>query len=346
MTLDLLAAKYKGVAHSTAKFLSNNPSPTTSATINSISVINAAAHSQNQTAKLALKEILPFLEKRPKDVALVLTIVQLYLLTNNHGSAITVMESFLKHLDESTIATDQDVRFAPGLVAVLVSLYGLQGRKSHIKTELAKAASYWRHKSKPSSALLRAAGLSLLDANKMEDLKVAGEIFETLHQHDPNDRFAIAGYVAAHATTDLSKVETEVEKLSPINRLTAGIDTVALEAAGVPQIKSAADPITSRKRAGGDIAKPVKKRFRKSRLPKEYDPNKPADPERWLPLRDRSTYRPKGRKGKQKVAALTQGGVSEKGSEGLNMAGSDGVAKQANTVIGPTSKSKKKRTKK
>lgn len=51
--------------------------------------------------------------------------------------------------------------------------------------------------------------------------------------------------------------------------------------------------------------------MRKSRLPKDYEQGKVPDPERWLPLRDRSTYRPKGKKGRAK-AALTQGGVVDK----------------------------------
>lgn len=51
--------------------------------------------------------------------------------------------------------------------------------------------------------------------------------------------------------------------------------------------------------------------MRKSRLPKDYEQGKAPDPERWLPLRDRSTYRPKGKKGRAK-AALTQGGVVDK----------------------------------
>ena len=47
-------------------------------------------------------------------------------------------------------------------------------------------------------------------------------------------------------------------------------------------------------------------------MPKGYDANRTLDPERWLPLRDRSSYRPKGgKKGKAKQAMLAQGAVSE-----------------------------------
>ena len=319
VALELLSSKYTGAAKSTARYLSEHSSPTTSAIVNGISSANAAAHAQNQLGKIGIKSILPLLEKRPKDVGLIATIVQLYILTKNHGAAIQIMEKFLKHLDETKVEADQDVRFAPGLVATLVSLYSIEGRKSHICTELAKAASYWRRKSKGSPRLLRSAGYTLLQSGNTEDLETAGEIFDSLKRQDPSDRFASAGLVAAYATTNPSSIANEADNLTAIDRLTAGVDVDALESAGMPQILQSTSSILSKKRAATDNAKPPRKRVRKSRLPKDYDPNKKPDPERWLPLRDRSTYRPKGKKGKQKQAALTQGGVNEKAAEGLNV---------------------------
>ncbi|MCJ1389373.1 Signal recognition particle core component [Xylographa bjoerkii] len=347
LALDLLSSKFSGVRNSTGKALLGYTSPSTRPEINTNSVVNAAAHAQNQLGKLGLTSILPLLEKRPNDVGLILTIIYLYILTNNHGSAITVLETFFKRLDLSATVPDEDVRFAPGLVAVMVSLYSIQGRKSHIRTELAKAASYWRHKSKHSPSLLRAAGLVLLDSISSDDRAAAGDIFDMLHHQDPKDKLSAAGYVAAYATTDLTKVKSTLEHLPPVARLTAGVDVDALEAAGVPNIPSAAALNTSKKRAADESTKPAKKRIRKSKLPKDFDPNKAPDPERWLPLRDRSSYRPKGKKGKQKAQALTQGGVSEKSADSLNIANSDGVPKPASTVVSASSKpSKKKKPKK
>jgi signal recognition particle subunit SRP72 len=329
--LDLLASRFSSVAKSTGRLLSDDLQPTLSSRTNAMSSVNAAARAQNQLGEMGIKSILPLLEERPKDAGLVLTIVQLYMLTKNHGAAIKVVESFFKRLEESSEPADQDVRFAPGLVAVLTSLYSAQGRKSHIRIELAKAASYWRHKSKSPPSLLRAAGLALLKSERLEDLQGAGDIFEGLHRDDPEDGLATAGLVAAYSATDPSKLSDEADRLPPVGRLTAGIDVAALEAAGVPQPASTAS-IISRKRAAGEKAKPAKKRLRKSRLPKDYDPDKKPDPERWLPLRDRSTYRPKGKKGKQKAQALTQGGVDAKAAEGLNVA--DDAAKPGGGVVG------------
>ncbi|KAL8814683.1 MAG: hypothetical protein Q9223_006110 [Gallowayella weberi] len=342
--LDLLVSKYGGVAKSTSKILTEQPHPTISTHLNMISMLNAAAHAQNRLGQFGINHMVPLLEKRPLDVGLAMVIVQLYILTNNHGAAVTVLESLLKRLEASTASNHQDVRFAPGLVATTVSLYKLQGRKNWVKTELVKAASYWRHRSKAPTSLLQAAGLVLLDSNKAKDQAVAREIFATLHEQDPNSRVAIAGYVAAHALTSHS-VADQAQALTPTSRLVASIDVLALEKAGVPQPRLGADAqAASRKRALDEAPKPAKKRTRKSRLPRDYDVSKTPDPERWLPLQERSSYRPKGKKGRQKAAGLTQGGVEKEGesANGPSGKGGDGVIKATGAAAASKGKNRKK----
>ncbi|TVY14904.1 Signal recognition particle subunit SRP72 [Lachnellula arida] len=328
-TIDLQSLKYSGVAFSTASIITKSPSPTTSSFVNTLSVLNAAAHAKCETGKASIKQIMPLLEKRPNDVGLILVLIQLYILTNNPGPAIALLETFFKRLEESTSPADQDVRFAPGLVALIMSLYRLSGRKAPIKMELGKAASYWRRKSKPSVALFRAAGKSLLESSDPEDNSAAGEIFSTLLTQEPTDRTAIAGYVASYATSDLPKVTPELEKLTPVSRLIADFDAAALEEAGVPSL---AAPISASKKrpAETEEKKPedVKKRkIRAGKMPKDFEEGKKMDPERWLPLRDRSSYRPKGKKGKKKAADMTQGGVVKEEGESLELARGAGSVK-------------------
>jgi signal recognition particle subunit SRP72 len=349
-TIDLQAQKYPGVSKSTSSAILKSPSPTISPYISSLSVLNAAAHAKSETGKASLKSILPLLEKRPNDVGLILVVVQLYLLINNPGPAISLLETFFRRLEESTTPADQDVRYAPGLVALIISLYRLSGRKSPIKTELRKAASYWRKKSKPSLSLLRAAGTSLLESSNPEELSAAGEIFSSLCSQDPNDRTAIAGYVASYATSDFSKVSSNLDKLTPVSRLISGIDAATLEEAGVPTLP-APSALTSKKRSldEKDKEKPVpvkKKKISKSKMPKDFEEGKRMDPERWLPLRDRSTYRPKGKKGKKKAMEMTQGGVVKE-EESLELAGGAGTVK-VEKAGGPggAGKAKKKKGKK
>jgi signal recognition particle subunit SRP72 len=310
--MDLLVHKSEGVALSTAKLIESTPAPTTSPSINTAAVLHAAAHSRNMTEKAALKAILPLLEKRPNDVGLLLTITHLYLLTNNPAAATHLLESFFKRLEQSGSSSDLDVRNAPGLVATLVSLYSRQGRFSTSKTELAKAASYWRHKSKTgtSKSLMVAAGAALLDTHSPDSLSAAADIFTKLHEQDSNDRAATAGLVAAYSLSTPDKLTPDLLNSIPqAERLTADIDAAALEAAGIPSLT----PTTvvkpeSRKRAAPKELTSKAKRIRKSLMPKEFDPNKKMDPERWLPMRDRTYYKPKGRKGKKKMEGLTQGG--------------------------------------
>ncbi|KAJ5584287.1 uncharacterized protein N7459_004087 [Penicillium hispanicum] len=317
----LLVQKYDGMIRSTAKALSQSSYPSTEASANLQSVYNAAAHAQGQSGQKALKYILPLLERRPKDLGLLLTVVQLYVNAGNTTSAITSMERSLRSLEESFSETDQDARFNPGLLSVLVSLYQLEGRKLQIRSALAQAASYWRNKPEPPASLLRAAATSLLYSDNRSDLASAGELFRSLHQQDPTDRVAIAGYVASQATLDYSQVESQLNRLPEVSELVADVDLSALESAGImPSASSSAAAAAAfagaRKRAAGGKDGRATKRVRKSRLPKDYDPAKKPDPERWLPLRDRSSYRPKGKKGKQRAAERTQGGVvSEKPDE-------------------------------
>ena len=343
LALDLLALKPNGVIKATDRVLSKATS-TISAHTNNMSVINAAAHAQSQLAKMGLNQILPLLEKRPRDIGLVMTVIQLYVLTNNHGSAVNVLESLIKHLSDWSTPADQDILFAPGLIALQVSLYSSQGRKSQINTILAKAASYWRHKSKPPIQLLQTAGLAMLESSAPEHQNLARDIFDTLHERDPESKYATAGYVAAHALSSpdkaAAKAAAEADTLTSVARLIAGIDIAALEEAGIPPLPSTA-AATTRKRPLDEKPKPKKKRIRKSKLPKDYDPSKTPDPERWLPLRDRSTYKPKGKKGKRKAEEKTQGGVVAEKVEGKAVGG-EGVIKAAAKPGGGQAKGKKK----
>ena len=237
----------------------------------------------------------------------------MYLLTGNSTSATTLLESFLNRLEGSLADSDQEVRYSPGLIAMLTAIYRSQGRKPQIKQELAKAAFYWRHKSKAPRSLLQTAGVALLSASSTkEDRSAASDIFAKLREQNMDDKAAIAGLVASNPTESPAHVHSDADRLTTVSELVKGIDVTKLEAVGIPQSSNAlaiAQKQNSKKRkAEGEQSKP--KRIRKSRLPKNYDPAVKPDPERWLPLRDRSNYRPKGKKkGKKTGEDRTQGGI-------------------------------------
>ncbi|KAI5304714.1 Signal recognition particle core component, partial [Ascosphaera pollenicola] len=113
------------------------------------------------------------------------------------------------------------------------------------------------------------------------------------------------------------KIGADARYLTKIPELISDIDVAALEEEGVATIPKEPQPTKRPAAALADnkaeqpLEQPKKKRcLRKSRIPKDFDPNKQPDPERWLPLRDRLSYRPpKGKKAKQRAAERTQGGV-------------------------------------
>ncbi|KAK3494035.1 hypothetical protein B0T13DRAFT_475277 [Neurospora crassa] len=341
--IELQAQKFAGVKSKIAKILSKEAEPTIASSKCDLGALNAAAASELQTGKTALRRILPLLETRPTDVGLLLTVLQLYIQLQNPAQALNLLEAFFKRLEAATASENNaDVRFAPGLIALAVALYRQQGRHSAVRSELAKAASHWQSKQKAASSgdsLLREAGIELLRSTHPSDLSTAGEAFTHLVAAQPDDRTATAGLIASFATSDFAKVQPYLGALSPVEKLTAGVDVSALLDAGV-----AALPVVShqqqqgKKRAREDDGETTgeqqkqqqqaaKKQRRKRKLPKNYDPAKQPDPERWLPLRDRSSYRPKGRKGKKRAQEATQGGYVKGDEETLELAGGAGSLK-------------------
>ncbi|KAK1594060.1 SRP72 RNA-binding domain-containing protein [Colletotrichum navitas] len=332
--LGLHSQKFDGVYEKTSRALAD-AAPTVSVDTNSLSAINATARALRHSKTVEVKNVLPLLEKRPTDIGLLLTIVQLYLAANNSGAALSVLESFLQKLEKQDTA---EVRFSPGLVALAVSLYRQEGRQSSIRSELAKASSFWEKRDgRHVDSLLRGAGSELLKSSDANDLMAAGAAFEKLCQRPSVDHVATAGLVASFATSNKAKVTPYLRDLPPIDELLDGIDVDQLVGNGVV---SFATPASQAKKRHLDVQtiETANKKKRRRKLPKDYVEGKKMDPERWLPLRDRSSYRPKGKKGKKKANEATQGGFVKE--ETLELAGGAGSVKVEKA---PTSSSKKKK---
>lgn len=343
--IELQCQKFPGVKKTTGHIIAGESSSPVATDKAALGVIHAAAKAELQTGKEALRSILPMLDSRPDDVGLLLTIIQLYIQTEQPGKALALLETFFKRLEAATTPDRADVRFAPGLVALAVSLYRLQGRQTAIRAELAKAAAHWEKASSSSSStnttssqsdsLLREAGVALLHSSNPSDLSISGAAFERLTAASPDDRAARAGLVASFAVSDPSKASPHLDALSPVDKLISGIDVTALLENGVASLP-AAPAAASKKRSGPaaedtSTAKKAKTeeaapRKRRGKLPKDFDPSKKPDPERWLPLRDRSTYRPKGKKGKKRAGEATQGGPVKE-EETLELVGGAGAVK-------------------
>ena len=68
-----------------------------------------------------------------------------------------------------------------------------------------------------------------------------------------------------------------------------------------------------------------KKKKRKPLLPKSYDSSVPPDPERWLPKRERSTFKAKGKRKQQLMRGGSQGTAVSGG--GIGSTGSANIGK-------------------
>jgi signal recognition particle subunit SRP72 len=219
-------------------------------------------------------------------------------------------------------------------------LFRSQQRESSAKAEIVKAAQWWQ--SRPSQSvgsLLLEAGIELMRSSNADDLVLAGSSFDKLFREQQGSDIAAAGLVAAFAASEASKVRQFADNLPPVQDLIRGIDVDGLFASGVAVARSSA---ASKKRPASDDANAEKSSKRRRRkLPKNFVEGKTPDPERWLPLRDRASYRPKGKKGKKRAGEATQGGMVKE-EETLGLVGGGGVKVEKATPVSSNNKKKKK----
>lgn len=339
--INLLVKKSQGVRERTRKVLAKENCPTVRHDVNIASVVNVAAETQGVPDKELFRELVALSKKRPNDVAIVIIVIQFLLRRKNSQTALSALESFLSHLDCPDKVQDQDVRFSPGLVALTVSLMRSQGRDASARSELARSVLYWRDRPVATvPSLLQEAGVELLKSSNPDNLLLAASAFQKLNAEGKASVIVSTGLVAALATHDASKVEMSANDLPSVGALVGGIDADALVAAGVVAAPNTVVP--SKKRPAPEATSGEKMASkRRRRLPKTLAEGQAPDPERWLPLRDRSTYRPKTKKGKKKAAESTQGGIIKDGAT-LGPVGGGSVKVEKAPSSNPSKKKKKK----
>ncbi|KAF2456608.1 hypothetical protein BDY21DRAFT_323020 [Lineolata rhizophorae] len=352
-TLDMLVFKFSGIAASRQK------AP-------ALSVIRAVAYAKGQIdPKAALRAIVPVLEKHPEDIGLACTAAHLALQTNNYSGAVRVLERMDERLNFMPYASQvdvQDLRYSPGLVALMTTLYNVENRSVAAKKVLLNAARHWRQRQHDTSSqiepsaltapdsLFHAAGIALLDAGGQEDLAEAAKLFGALRDVGPEDQAARAGFVAAQTAAHIEMPDADwLDGLTPVPSLVQSVDVDILEEAGVPRVGGGFGTEQGgpgRKRAGpSNETRRKKRKLRQSRMPKNFEPEKKVDPERWLPMKERSYYKPKGKKGKGRAGGdRTQGGFAAE--DGAKRAASGGGVPASAGGGGGGSAGKSKKAKK
>ena len=188
-----------------------------------------------------------------------------------------------------------------GIVATLVSFLTQLGAPQEAIQILDAAVGYWEKQ--PSSSTGDNSLLRIMQASAQYKLvhgeyQLAAAVLEKLRQRSPQDIQVLAQLIDAYSKYDPSKAE-QFSKSLPTFQHSAGIDIDALEQAPqyIRKPKEKQSTVASKGKAQDTEVKPKlkPKKKRKIRYPKNYDPKVPPDPERWLPLRERSYYK-KGKK--------------------------------------------------
>jgi len=256
------------------------------------------------------------------------------------SAACALVENFISLLAQADSRERRQLRFTPGLVALLVSLYKAQGRQRSIPVALSKLLASGETPAKELHAsLLRELGLSLImSQHDLEELQAAAVAFQALLEKEPSDDVAVAGVVASRGLSGDNNRKSLLTRLSPVGPLVDGIQVQSLLSGGV--VLPSSTTIQTKRKPLSDLEKPAKKRRRK--VVGDVESGKQLDPERWLPLRDRASYRPRGKKGKKRAAETTQGGIVKE--ETIELVGGAGAVKVEKAA--PVSQKKKRKGRK
>ena len=200
-----------------------------------------------------------------------------------------------------------DIQHMPATVATLVSLSLRLGNVNGANAVLDSAIQWWRNamteENKLNVIVQQAASFKLNHGREDE----ASQLYEELVKSQGSIE-ALVGLVTTAARTDVEKAELYEKQLRALTGL-KGINVESLEKThGAKQVEGA----HVKMEVSEDVKKVrAKKRKRKPRYPKGFDPahpGPPPDPERWLPKRERSSYRPR-RKDKRGQVRGSQGAV-------------------------------------
>lgn len=263
----------------------------------------ATVHCKDKQLDKAVQLLKEYAERHPsRSLSISLTLAQL-LLSQGHLSDCCEV---LKSLGSTT--------YKLGIVSALVTLYKNLEDKEATAGVFADSIAWYR-KNKPRSSelnlLTRESAKFYLANGQVQE---AASVLEELRKVDPQDPKVLAQLISAYSVFDPKKAKKVSADLPPAEEITRQVDVDALETMSWTMgaryvkkaVKSEASPITR----GQDIVKKKKKK-KKGKLPKHYDPNVDPDPERWLPRRERSTFKKrKDRRGASSaIGKGTQGAV-------------------------------------
>uniref|UniRef100_A0A4W4E685 Signal recognition particle subunit SRP72 n=1 Tax=Electrophorus electricus TaxID=8005 RepID=A0A4W4E685_ELEEL len=254
----------------------------------------------------ALEQLQRFSEHHPESASgIKLTMAQLYLTQGHVTKACDILRSI------------EDFKHKQGMVSALVMMYT---HEEDIDSAIDVFIYYWYVFFPPGSvthlALVReAADFKLRYGRKKEALTD----LEQLWKQNRKDVHTLAQLISAYSLVDQDKAKALSKHLPSPDTMSFNIDVDELENShDATYIRKRATKVSgetlAKDQGQGDVKK--KKKKKKGKMPKNYDPKSTPDPERWLPMRERSYYRgrKKGKK-KEQVGRGTQGATSGAAAE-------------------------------
>uniref|UniRef100_A0A673XMG6 Signal recognition particle subunit SRP72 n=1 Tax=Salmo trutta TaxID=8032 RepID=A0A673XMG6_SALTR len=239
-----------------------------------------------------------------------LTMAQLYLTQGHVTKACDILRSI------------EDFKHKQGMISALVSMYSHEEDIDSAIDVFSQAIQYYQSEQPGSSvhlALVReAADFKLKYGRKKEAISD----LEQLWKQNTNDIHTLAQLISAYSLVDQDKAKSLSKHLPSPESMSFNVDVDELENShGANYVRKKAAKVTGenlpKEQGWGDVKLfKTLKLHTTCKLPKNYDPTANPDPERWLPMRERTYYRgrKKGKK-KEQVGKGTQGATSGAASD-------------------------------
>ncbi|CAN8208816.1 unnamed protein product [Coccothraustes coccothraustes] len=271
-------------------------------------LIQAAQLCREKQHAKAVGLLQDFADQHPANAAEIkLTMAQLKIAQGSVTKACMILRSI------------EELQHKPGMVSALVTMYSHE-EDIDSAIEVFTQAIQWYQQHQPKSpvhlSLIReAANFKLKHGRKKEAISD----LEELWKQNPKDVHTLAQLISAYSLVDPEKAKVLSKHLPSSDTMSLKVDVDALENShGATYVRKKAAKLTGdnqqKEQGQGEVKK--KKKKKKGKLPKNYDPKVTPDPERWLPMRERSYYRGR-KKGKKKdqVGKGTQGSTTTGSSE-------------------------------
>nr|XP_022915119.1 signal recognition particle subunit SRP72 [Onthophagus taurus] len=236
---------------------------------------------------------------------------QLWLMEGNRQKA---CEIFLKDIGTN--------RYKPGIVGALITLYLAEGKEEVAQNIYKDTVEWYKMNKKQESDLTNLWRQAAEFHIRNGQAAVAAGSLEELLRSNPNDKKTIAQLVIAYGEFDPLKAIKLGSKLYKLEEIVEGLDTDSVESSAWLSTKKSAVSKSGENSPGSTPSTPlldgqngVSKKKRKShkkkgKLPKNYDPKVPPNPERWLPKYERTGYRKKRDRRVKDVIKGSQGTAS------------------------------------